>query len=583
MSLDTSIDAIDYLIVVRLYTTYPTTFLGLCTEYYYDGTHAYEGRLLSSSLGSLREEFPRAFEARLPLPEMTIEISNGDGRYTSDMEDNNHFAGRVVEIYCIARGDAVTYSDLIFKGTVDFPGGVEYDADKIKIHVTDFRKAWDAIIPADTITEELYPTYSIPDESKDKPVPAIYGDWYNDVSSDPWEGHPIGVECIAIDTGLDEDGNQVRNVVFLVGRPVTRLWLIDVDTDGVAVVNESKDTPDTVYLRTAINADLTEGTFEIDKDDYTYDEADRVFVRAIGEMDDAQSRVITNPAEIIRHLLIRYTTADSGDFDTVSYTLAYNYFHDGARKIDMACRRHIRDEVDLWEEIGGLCFECGIDLYNLSGKIAISVYNPYGMTLALVPDITESDVVQYKAGGFMARVDPDEVYCTRVVGKYLYYSPARSGGDVFKYTESISRTGIGDEQVKRVIEFKWIYRRAGVEWRIARISFMFGGVVIVYEMKITNRALKWNLTRRVTVSLAAQGLTLRDVQVRAIDKNLQTGVSTVTGWDVYVRSDAGRWTPPGVSVYTDATADEKKRYGYWTDGDGLCDPGDPNSALSKWT
>ena len=96
------------------------------------------------------------------------------------------------------------------------------------------------------------------------------------------------------------------------------------------------------------------------------------------------------------------------------------------------------------------------------------------------------------------------------------------------------------------------------------------------------RGLTYHLGERKRLSYAPMGIVDRDIQIRALDKDLERGVVLVTAWDAYLRSDIGHWAPAATPPYASATADQKARWGFWTDAAGLADPGDSTSGCSKW-
>jgi len=150
----------------------------------------------------------------------------------------------------------------------------------------------------------------------------------------------------------------------------------------------------------------------------------------------------------------------------------------------------------------------------------------------------------------------------------------------------VEHAGIVTEDHERHLEFDWYGEgmKRKVLSRAGRLAWLYARPVRVHVFKAGFRALKWRLGDRRTISFegAQPPVALRDVQIRKLEKNLDTGIVTVTAWDAFLRTRIGRWAPADVPTYEDASTEQRTRWGFWTDSSGLADPSDPDSDASHW-
>ena len=571
MALDLEKNRIPYVVLAKIYTAYPGVCHRVATESVAVGTQFFDGRLLDVS--PIRKAYPRGFRTTVPLSEVTLVLANPDSHFNVSLENNNFWAHRRVELFCWERGTDLTEStDMVFSGYVQFPGGVDIKDDTVTVRLSDLRERWNVKVPKDQFDWDTYP-YMDP-SIEGKPIPVLYGDFSQELSHLEY-----GVEAFCIDTGV-RNGVQDEDPVLKVCTPTGSS--IDFIGSEITILRTFGDptTVDTNHIDLDGNGNQGEaGTFTLKRNtwsgagSYNWQSGDRFFVQARGNL-NATGQLIGNPAEVIRDLLLASTDAEADDLDTVSYYITYNYFESLGPYY--RARRHVVTSDYLWNQIAQLAFETGIDLSDKNGKIHFQVWQPFlASDPSDLPDIDDNTIVE---DSFVLSVDPEEVYANRLLCRYNWDSYLED----HLHSYCSEHTGLTTNDTTRDLSFDWQYYQYAVARRAQRLAWLFAQPVRVYQFDIGFRGLTFHLGERKRLSYSPMGIVDRDVQVRSMKKDLISGMVRVTAWDSFIRADMGRWAPPDAPNFGQATEDQKKRWGYWTDNAGLADPGNADSDLSKW-
>ena len=561
----------DYVVLVRVYTDYPDDYLAIAEM---DAAVSIDGRLYEPRLlrlSDIVESLPEAFQTSASWSAVSIELSNPDRRFNESLDDNAYWAWKTVEIFRWLPGTSLSETqDLVFKGFVEARRGVSMDGETIRLRVSDFRSRWKADLPTDILETDDYEY--LPDEYVGRPIPILYGDFSTEIAD-----RSFGVEAVCLDTGV-RNGEQTADPLLLVARPAAdKLQWIDSTVTIVRSMDEVTEAQTTDIV-------LADGTFRVDRDtwsgvgDYEWQAGDVFVVKARGEttIEGSSERLYDNPAEVLRHIIVTHTGAGSSDVDTASYSSVYNYFKEGSRAVYWKARRHLTDSRDVWDHIADLAFEFGIELGWRYGKITFELWEPY---IAHQDDpnyrFDESDVVDDSYG---LEVDPSGAYCNELKAQY-HWSPDRQRYD---RSYSVSNDGITDDTVAKALEFDWQYYRKPVLTRIQRLAWLNARPPIVHTVHLGFRGLSLFPGDRIRLTYAPAGLNGRDMQVRHTRKDLMRGVVEIEAWDAYLRDDIGRWAPAGTPTYINATVDERKRWGFWTDALGRAHYSEDRSVVSKW-
>lgn len=587
MSIDLTKQRLQYRILVRLYHTlpggyWPITEMG--TGAARVGNDVYDPILLS--IGEINEAFPKEFQSRFPLPTLTLEIADTDGTYQQYLEDYNFCAYRQVEIFIWEPGTTFDAdSNKIFQGYIEWPGGVEIDNARqtISLRVSDYRTRWSNKIPSETMEKDglddlldLPEEYDLPEENEGKYIPLLYGDFTSELSS---SGN--GAEAFVVDTGQRELTDV--DPILLVAKPAERLLYIG---EKVHIIRQAAlDQSDKYTSADAVNLSLTNGTFQLDADtwsgsggQYSYQEGDRFFIEAMGEAYQSCSDhlLMTNPAQILRHLILENTSAGSEHIHASSYTTVFQYFNRGSKAIYFVARAQLIQAEDVWKTIEQFCFEWGIELSNRGGKVHFALWQPFLISeQSGTPDLCESDIVP---GSFRTIISPNDLYANKIQCEYSY-DPALE-----KYLRKVTKQypGMVVETATLELKFRWHYYRKSVRWRTYRLAWLFSKAIRIYEFTCGFKALNWSLGQRKVLTYRPAGLTARDVHLRRLHKDLSNGTVQVQAWDAYLRNDIGRWAPADAKTYDQANIEDHHKWGYWTNQSGEAHEGDSESKLSHW-
>ncbi|MBA7553938.1 hypothetical protein ES705_46542 [subsurface metagenome] len=74
----------------------------------------------------------------------------------------------------------------------------------------------------------------------------------------------------------------------------------------------------------------------------------------------------------------------------------------------------------------------------------------------------------------------------------------------------------------------------------------------------------------------------RPLLVREISKHFNNMSCTIYGYDSIQHVLPGYWAADDAPNYDDATPEQRKALGFWTNDDGEAKPGDPDSKVSNW-
>lgn len=136
-----------------------------------DGT-LYEGRI--RSMTPLRQDLGRLLEAQFVLPELTIDLHNGDDAVRVLLDANDNFVGRAVTLK-MGQGTTAGDYETRFTGQIRYPDGVQWDDEVASLTFSDDLEGDNAILPANKIFPDTYPNA----ESKSSflCIPEVLGDF----------------------------------------------------------------------------------------------------------------------------------------------------------------------------------------------------------------------------------------------------------------------------------------------------------------------------------------------------------------------------------------------------------------------
>ena len=136
-----------------------------------DGT-LYEGRI--RSMTPLRQDLGRLLEEQFILPELTIDLHNGDDAVRVLLDANDNFVGRAVTLK-MGQGTTATDYETRFTGQIRYPDGVQWDDEVASLTFSDDLEGDNAILPANKIFPGTYPNAE--GKSSFLCIPEVLGDF----------------------------------------------------------------------------------------------------------------------------------------------------------------------------------------------------------------------------------------------------------------------------------------------------------------------------------------------------------------------------------------------------------------------
>ena len=181
-------DSTESIFLVRLYYGDESSYTGLSSKDYMDGSDSYHGLILSlSPISSSLNLF--GFDSKNQA--ITLRLSNTksfQGGRISEEFGTNQYDNRKYEIYVTSPGET---KEIISYGSI--AGNYKFTGDSITLSLNDLRDGKDLHIPQSRITKALYP--KAPESNLNKVIPITYGDHgvgssyhYNTLSSNGVHG-----------------------------------------------------------------------------------------------------------------------------------------------------------------------------------------------------------------------------------------------------------------------------------------------------------------------------------------------------------------------------------------------------------
>ena len=169
-------DSTNVIFLLRLYFGDESSFTGLSTIDYTDGSDIYHGAIISFGDYSQTLNF-FGFNGKTNLISVKISNTNSfdDKKRFSDLVGTNAYDNRKWELYIIPANGSVS-KQLIGVGKIS--GNFDYDHKSINIKLNDFSKGIDTTLPRTVIREDDTSNdfHYAPEENFNKPIPMLFGD-----------------------------------------------------------------------------------------------------------------------------------------------------------------------------------------------------------------------------------------------------------------------------------------------------------------------------------------------------------------------------------------------------------------------
>tara|TARA_Y100001973_G_scaffold12753_1_gene17713 strand:+ start:1513 stop:3783 length:2271 start_codon:yes stop_codon:yes gene_type:complete len=162
--------------LIRLYFGDESSFTGVSTVDYTDGSDFYKGAV--SSMGDISHDL-NFFKFTTRQNSISLKIINSalfdSNKRFSDLVGTNNYDNRKFEIYAIGSEESGTTKEIICYGTI--AANFEYNQNTITLSLNDYRNAVDTGLPQTIIREDDTSNdfHYAPEENFNKPVPILYG------------------------------------------------------------------------------------------------------------------------------------------------------------------------------------------------------------------------------------------------------------------------------------------------------------------------------------------------------------------------------------------------------------------------
>lgn len=547
--------------------------------------------------GDLREDFTDGLVRGIRVSALDLTIYDNEGQdVLTWFIANNYGVGRRVRVL-LSKSDAAD-SDLAFDGVVKEASDASYDHERmqLKLRLMDRRTAESVRVPDATFDPSDSDFEYIDQQWRNRAIPILIGDWSENVVV-----HPAGirrpiVEAVAIDTGVHKGRGQYamefqicdpgENGIAYIGDEV---WIKYANpaahlSDDDRPIEWSKMTISTTTLA---SARFTVDTTEIEDQTYRYFTGDKFYVYCKGLANGAGT-VIQNPMLVLRELFNAYASPQTDNDDWPS--VATGYLNFTTRK----ARAYITDEIDLAELADRLCSEFGMiwgvepyddagtqDSVYWAGQLQpwntatlnepTADYKPVWGNLSAEP-LNEPEVVDLYADYYKVRfsylpITDDWLHRKNINVSGLRYLPWSPGGAAY---------------ITREIDSTFIWKSGDVRKMVDLQAKLYAKKREVWTLK----AWGWPLTRHLADVIEWIGGDDDDDRRGIIvgrRANMATGACELRVLDCTDRYDYyGRWTEDAEDIWDDQDAAGRKTWGFWTNDDGECDPGNANSEDSKW-
>lgn len=482
----------------------------------------YEGRL---EAGNLSRAFSCWTEPKQRQSTLAITLKDHD-RTVRAFLDSFAWGLRPVKVY-VGKGRALEDYTLDFDGIVKFPGGISYDDRRVRIQLRDARDRDTVTLPSGKYLTVNYP--NLEEESIGRVKPIVYGDWSD-----------TAIPCVCTDTTVNE---------FTAADHAIKA-IVQAYKNGAAVSHT--------------NENLAAASFRIS----SYDpENDTVTVRLQGKP-DGDGNLITHPVDILLDLQENYIGIDAADIDTEAYD-------DLKEEISgFAARRFIGWWTALSDTlIEEIAAECGFDIIVENGKYTVKSRIPSQAYETLY------DETNVMAGSMAVEFDPEGLYSNRMMGDYDFDPVNSTYRNRYQADNTVEQAAAG-QVISRTMRFCWLYQDSDVETMVERTMLLFSHEVRVVRFEGLGEAILTQLADRVGFTFA--NFTGRPLLVREIGKDFKSRSCEIAGYDVLSFASPGYWTGDDAPAYADATAEQRKSQGFFTDDDGCAEPGNEASKVSHW-
>ena len=489
-----------------------------------DGNY-YEGRL---HVGTINNGFSSFVEPKVRFSPVTVAIEDRDGAVRA-MLDQYAWGNREVHLLVGVGPDLADYTT-DFRGIVRLPGGVRRTDAAVHLALRDIRHRDSVQIPPNIHLPGDTP--NLERKSWFKAIPVVYGDW------------TAGA------------GNQTLPAVC-----------IDTTVPRFRVADHPLGSLTSVYRNGApvgfSNVDLANAVFDLDA---AYDpDSDTITCQGTGIT--SGGALLDNAADIIGDLLVTYAGLARTDLDADALARLRS------NVAEIKCRGHLSEQRSSNTILQELANDIGFDLFVSGGLYTARFREPTalsGTTLGDPEMFTES---------FAVERDPERLYANRFVASYRF-DPGSGLTDGLEIAEDTGEQTAAGAVVQRRHSFRWLYRTADVRLVLARWKLLF--IPEIEAVTATLRRPGLGVGVGDALRLSHDAFSDRPLQVRATSKDLRALTNTVEAWDVLSFLSIGRWAADDAPNYANASADERKERGFWTDENGEAAPGDPGSAVSRW-
>lgn len=300
---------------------------------------------------------------------------------------------------------------------------------------------------------------------------------------------------------------------------------------------------------------------------------------------ESSDELLENPADVVRFLLKAVLGLDDSSLNTASFAAA----HDAL--VDLPVCKYIRFRRNLATYISELERSTLSVLYQANdGKIGLAVFDPF---------FTSSEEIVGEEISSFEQISPSsKLYAGVKIGyNPRPYDRAESGGiegeddayDVVVGENSGARYLDGQETAYRRIT-SWLRTQAAAETLRDRILFLTNRAPIELEIEAAGARLfarkpgdVLSISRAkaptTTGSLEAQMFQILSIEKRLAENKATLKLDNLNGAAYLV----GQWCGDTAPAWSSASTQEKLEQGFWTDDNGLTDPGDWATAdQSAW-
>ena len=418
----------------------------------------------------LDQQLGRIFESKFVLPDLTLVLSNEDDWIRSVLDENDGFAGKTLTGYFGYGADA-TYYTVKFTGQIPVSGAVDWDDEKVTLHVHNTLDIDSQVLPKYKLFSSTYP--NVEEKSKNQPIPEVLGYWRTT------DGGGETLPCYCVDTTVGMGGQ------FTPGQFLTLIE--DVYLNGASVSYTVNQLSGPCLFTLNVSYDPT---------------SDEITCNGVGRVTTGGHNTCVEWCE---DLLSESWGLGLGS--SRLNTTAFAEVQKMTASSDLA-RRWIGREVSSTTLLGELGNEGFFDLYiNEDGE-----YEPvfrYATAPSSTPILREADLKpRWETGGgraFRVRRDPEHAYANQFPYQYRLKAgrweswglDATDSWAVEDLIEDTTEQTAKGQIVRRRLKYYWLYLAAGAEDRTNREKLAFAGVIEMPEIVTGLAGLNLGVTDRV--------------------------------------------------------------------------------------